>query len=115
MPMKRVLGAMILVLMACGPGAEAPSSSPASPAAQGTKVAKQGSKAAKQDLETLKDSYVWHGTGQPAHDWDADVEACKKVVNEDPNISDRTPQLARIAAFAKCMEGMGWEAKGKNR
>ena len=47
--------------------------------------------------------------------WDADVEACKKVVNEDPNISDRTPQLARIAAFAKCMEGMGWEAKGKNR
>ena len=104
MTMKRALGVMMLVLLACGPGADTPTASPAGPA-------EQGSKAAEKDLMAFEGSFVWSDASQPAHDWDADVEACKKRVDEDPSVSKKSHRLVRIAAFMKCMDEMGWEFK----
>ena len=107
MTMKRVLGVMMLALLACGPGADTPTSSPASPA-------KHDSRAAPKDPAAVRDSFVWGDASQPARDWDADAEACKGRMSKDPSVSG-AHRLAQIAAFMKCMEEMGWEPKGKNR
>ena len=108
MTMKRALGVMMLVLLACGPGADTPTVSPAGPD-------QQGSKTAEEKLEALRDSFVWGDASQPAHDWDADVEACEARVGEDPSVREGAHRLAKIAAVMKCMDEMGWEQKRKNR
>lgn len=108
MTMKRVLGAMMLVLLACGPGADTPTSSPASPA-------EQDSTAAPKDPGMIKDAFVWVDASQPARDWDVDAEACKERVAEDPSVPKGAHQLTKIAAFVKCMQEMGWALKEENR
>jgi hypothetical protein len=108
MTMKRVLGVMMLVLLACGPGADTPTARPARPA-------EQDPKAAAEALETLRDSFVWRDASQPAGDWDVDVEACKARADEDPSVRKGAHPLVKVAAFMKCMDEMGWEHEGKNR
>ena len=105
MTMKRVLGVMMLVLLACGPGADTPTAGPA----------EQDSKAAEKDLGALRDSFVWGDASQPARDWDVDVEACKARADEDPSVRKGAHALVKVAAFIKCMGEMGWEHKGRNR
>jgi hypothetical protein len=115
MTMKRALGVMMLVLLACGPGADTPPAGPASSADQDSKVAEQDLEAAEQDLEALRDSFVWRDASQPARDWDVDVEACQGHVDEDPSVRKGAHPLVKIAAVMKCMDETGWEFKGKNR
>jgi len=95
----------MLVLLACGPGADTPTAGPA----------EQGSKVAEKDPGASRDSFVWGDASQPAHDWDVDVEACQARVDEDPSVRKGAHRLVKIAAFMKCMDEMGWEYKGKNR
>jgi hypothetical protein len=116
MMMKRVLGVMLLALLACGPGADTPTAKPAR-SARSAKPAKpaRSAKPAEQDLGALRDSFVWRDASQPAHDWDADLEACKGRVGEDPSVRKEAHPLVRVAAFMKCMDETGWEFKGKNR
>ena len=95
----------MLVLLACGPGADTPTSSPA----------EQHSKAAPKDPGMAKDAFVWGDASQPAHDWDADAEACKKRMAEDPSLPKGAHPLSKIAAFVKCMQEMGWAPKDEDR
>jgi hypothetical protein len=108
MTMKRALGVMMLVLLACGPGADTPTAKPA-------RSAEPSSQAAEQDLEALRDSFVWRDASQPAGDWDVDVEACQGHADEDPSVRKGAHPLVKVAAFMKCMDETGWEFKGKNR
>jgi hypothetical protein len=105
MTMKRVLGVMMLVLLACGPGADTPTARPARPAEQDPKTAEEA-------LETLKNSFVWRDVSQPAGDWDADAEVCKGRVAEDLSDRQGAHPLVRVSAFIKCMDDLGWASKG---
>ena len=106
--MKRVLGVMMLVLLACGPDADTPTARPA-------RLAEQDPKAAEEALETLRDSFVWRDASQPASDWDVDADVCKARVAEDFSARKGAHPLVRISAFIKCMDDMGWASKGQNR
>jgi hypothetical protein len=107
MTMKRVLGALLL-LLACGPGADTPTARPPRPAAQDPQVA-------EERMEKLRESFVWGDASQPAGDWDADAEACKGRVDEDSSVPKGAHALVRVAAFIQCMDDMGWASKGQNR
>ena len=108
MTMKRVLGVMMLLLLACGPGADTPTDRPARSTEQDPQVA-------EERMGTLRESFVWRDASQPAGDWDADAEACKGRVDEDSNVPKGAHPLVRVAAFIKCMDDMGWESKRHNR
>jgi hypothetical protein len=108
MTMKRVLGVMMLVLLACGPGADTPTDRPA-------RLVEQDPQAAAEVMGTLRDSFVWRDASKPAGDWDADAEACKARVDENSSIPKGAHPLVRVSAFMKCMEDMGWASKGQNR
>jgi hypothetical protein len=111
MTMKRALGLMMLVLWACGPGGDTPTSSRAGPA----RLAERGSKAAERDLTTLRDSFTWADASQPARDWDVDAQACQGRAEENPSVRKGAHPLVRVGVFMKCMEEMGWTFKGGNR
>ena len=106
--MKRVLGVMMLVLLACGPGADTPTAGPARPA-------EQNPKAAGEVMDTLRDSFMWRDASQPAGDWDADAEVCKGRVEENSSIRQGAHPLVTVSALLKCMEDMGWAYKGEDR
>ena len=107
MLMKRVLGVMMLVLLACGPSADAPTDKPARPAGPAS--------SAGQDLGALRNSFVWRDASQPAHDWDGDVKACQGRADENATAPKGSHPLVKVAALMKCMDEAGWEFKGKNR
>ena len=109
--MKGALGAMMLVLLACGQGDDGPTSSPPSPAG----LAAQDSMAVEKDPAELRDYFTWGDTSQPARDWDVDADACKARVDEDPQVREGVHPLARVGVFVKCMEETGWAFKAKNR
>ena len=103
MTTKRILGAMMLLLLACGPGADKPTSSPASPV-------EQEAKTAPMDPATVREAFVWGDESQPARDWDADAETCKARADEE-----EAHRLAKIAAFMECMKELGWTWEGESR
>jgi hypothetical protein len=111
MTVKRVLGVMMLVLLACGPGADTPTDRPDPPA----RPAERDPQAAVELAGTLREHFVWRDASQPAGDWDADAEVCKKRVDEDSSVPEGAHPLVSVAAFIKCMEEMGWASKGQNR
>lgn len=112
MTIKRVLGVLLLLMMmlACGPGADTPNDRPARP----TRLAEQDPQAAEEGMQTLKESFVWRDASQPAGDRDADAEACKGRVDEDSSIPKGAHPLVRIADFTRCMDDKGWATKGGN-
>jgi hypothetical protein len=96
---------MVLVLLACGPGADTPTAGPG----------EQGSKAAVKDVGEARDSFVWGDASQPARDWDADAEECRGRTAGDPSAAKQAHRLVKVAAFMKCMQEMGWALKDENR
>ena len=99
---------MMLVLLACGPGADTPTAGPARPAEQDPMTA-------EEVTETLRDSFVWRDASQPAGDWDADAEVCRGRVKASSSLRKGAHPLAAVAALIKCMEGMGWASKDEDR
>jgi hypothetical protein len=102
MTMKRALGVMLLVLLACGSGGDTRDDS-----------AGRGSKAAGKEELTLEDRFVWGDESQTARDLDADAVWCEARAAEDPSVSKGAHPLVRIAAFVECMEELGWERTGR--
>jgi len=103
MTMKRVLGVVMLVLLACGSGVDTPTSGSGSPA-------KQESKAAGKDAQDLRDHFVWGDESKPARDWDADVAECEKRAENDPRVTEKSHPLVKVGVVMKCLEGMGWSS-----
>lgn len=109
--MTRVLGMLLLLLLACGPGADTPTDRPA----RATRLAEQDPQIVEERMQTLKETFVWRDASQPAGDWDADAKACEGRVDEDPSIPKGAHRLVKVAAFIQCMDDMGWASKGGNR
>jgi hypothetical protein len=97
--MGRALGALLLILLACGSDGEGPTSRPAQPAGQG--------------LEVLRDYYTWGGASQPAHDWDVDAGECERRADENPRVRKGAHELVRVRVFIGCMEEIGWVPKDR--
>jgi len=91
MTMKRALGMMMLVLLACGSGSDTPTASPT-----------------KQDVKSFTERFVWGDESQPAGDWDADAAQCTKHADEDPSVRRGAHPLVKIGVFTQCMEKLGW-------
>jgi hypothetical protein len=98
MTMKRALGVMLLVLLACGSCGDTRDGS-----------AGRGSK----EVLTLEDRFVWGDESQAARDLDADAAECEARAGEDPSVRKGAHPLVRIAAFVKCMEELGWAQKAR--